>query len=211
MCGQQQEEIVSIKRKPVDDLQKKTDSKKARITSTYSNNMVDSVKTFCCECAKVVTISGLEEHILSHNKMTIKEYRRSYGNPRTQIIQLVFHNCGLCTQDVLLDSNSIEKHVKNFHQMGFIAYSSKYLAAAKENSRVIIQCSQCFKTFKRNIQLKAHSKRHTMSDIDSVGFYGFKGIGHHEKKQCLDELIKTMDTTSHKEKQAFQQLLKLTY
>ena len=164
MCGQQQEEMVSIKRKPVDDLQKKTDSKKARMSSTYSNNMVDSVKTFCCHCDKVVTLSGLEEHILSHDKMTIKDYKR------TQITQLVFHKCGLCAEEWLLDANIIAKHVKKCHQMEFNAYSIKFLSAAKDSSGVVIQCDKCSKTFKRNIQLKAHSKRHNMSNVEDFLF-----------------------------------------
>ena len=95
--------------------------------------------------------------------------------------------------------------------MGLHAYSSKFLPAANENTGVIIQCDQCLKTFKRNIQLKAHSKRHAMTDMDGVGFCGFESINLPEKKQYLDELIKIMDTKIHKEKLAFNQLLKLTY
>ena len=42
--------------------------------------MADSVKNFCYECAKVVTVSELEEHILTHSKRTMKDYKMVYGN-----------------------------------------------------------------------------------------------------------------------------------
>jgi hypothetical protein len=106
--------------------------------------------------AVTVTWLSLEEHILSHNKMTIKEYKKLYGIPRTQITQFVFHKCGICTEELLLDVNIITKHVKKCHQMKFNAYSVKFLSAAKDISGVIIRCDKCCKTFKRNIQLKAH-------------------------------------------------------
>ena len=214
MCGQQpsaQDEIVSIKRKHSDDLQKRYSVKKARKFLTYSNSMGDSVKTFCCHCDKVVTLSGLEEHILSHNKMTIKEYKKLYGNPRTQITKPVFHKCGLCTEELLLDANIIAKHVKKCHQMEFNAYSIKFLSTARESSGVVIRCDKCSKTFKRNIQLKAHSKRHNLSNNEDVGFSGFKTHEPRGEKQCLDELIKTFETEIHRERQAFQQFLNLVY
>ena len=69
MCKQEQE-LVSLKRKAVDELKKETNMKQTKMALKYSNNMDDSVKTFCCECDKVVTISELEEHILIH-KMSI--------------------------------------------------------------------------------------------------------------------------------------------
>ena len=73
MCRQQptEQELVSIKRKPDNNLKKDADTKRARLAKIYSNSLYDSVKTFCCSCDKVVTISGLEEHNQSHHKMTI--------------------------------------------------------------------------------------------------------------------------------------------
>ena len=114
MCKQEQE-IVCLKRKPADELKKETNIKKTRMSLKYSNNMDDSVKTFCCECDKVVPLSGLEEHILVH-KMSIKMYRQAYGDPRTEIIRPVYHKFGLCAKDLLLDSSIIKKQ-KNCHMM----------------------------------------------------------------------------------------------
>ena len=177
---------------------------------TFSNNLDDSVKTFCCECDKAVTISGLEEHTKSHHKMTVKKYKQLYGNPRTQIIYLVYHQCGLCGEDLLLDHKVLEKHVKRCHQVEFKEYCSKFMPAVKENKTVIIRCDQCSKTFKRNIQLKAHQKRHAGIKIDEE-FHGFKSTESTKKKQILDEHIKCIETSIHREKQAFQQFLKLVY
>ena len=176
----------------------------------YSNNLKNSVKTFCCECNKAVTLTGLKEHILSHNKMTVKDYKQLYGNPRTQIIYLVYHQCGLCGEDLLLDHKVLEKHVRRSHQVEFKAYCSKFLPAAEQNKTVIIRCDQCSKTFKRNIQLKAHKKRHVGIKIYEE-FHGFKSTESTKKKQILDEHIKCIETSIHREMQAFQQFLKLVY
>ena len=178
----------------------------------YSNNLKNSVKTFCCECNKVVTLTGLKEHILSHNKMTVKDYKQLYGNPRTQIIQLAYHKCGLCKKDVLLDSSTIEQHFSKFHQMEFAAYFTKFLSVLPmEKNEVIIRCDQCSKTFKRNIQLRAHSKRHQLSDIRDVELHGFNSVEPMKKGLGLNKLIQTFETAINREKQAFNQFLKLTY
>ena len=207
MCKQEQR-IVSLKRKAGDELKEEANIKKTRMSLKYSNNLDDSVKIFCCECDKVVTFAGLEEHILIH-KMSIKMYRQLYGEPKTQIIRPVYHKCGLCAKDLLLAESIIKKHVKNCHLMEFTDYSGKFLGTAKNNIGVTIRCDQCSKTFKRNIQLKAHSKRHLQSQVEEAGFCGFKSIDQDEKKQHLDILIKSMATSIHREKQAIHQFLNL--
>ena len=203
--------MISIKRKPENETKNIPEAKKGRLSITYSNNLDDLVKTFCCECDKAVTISGLEDHIQTHHKMTIKEYKQLYGNPRRQIIQLVYHQCGLCEQDILLDCNMLEKHVRRSHEMEFREYSAKFLSAINDNKPVIIRCDKCSKTFKKNIQLKAHMKRHNSERLDVEEFHGFPGTESSKKKQTLDEHIKCFETAIHREKQAFQQFLKLVY
>ena len=208
MCRQQptEQELVSIKRKPDNNLKKDADTKRARLAKIYSNSLYDSVKTFCCSCDKVVTISGLEEHTQSHHKMTVKEYKQLYGNPKTQIIKLVFHQCGLCSEDMLLDCQVMEKHVKKVHQMEFKQYCNKFMPNGSEHKEVIIKCDKCSKTFKKNIQLKAHSKRH-----NSAKCHGFESSVSKKRNQKLNEHIKSFETAIHRETQALRQFLTLTY
>ena len=95
--------------------------------------------------------------------------------------------------------------------MEFAAYFTKFLPVPMENNEVIIRCDQCSKTFKRNIQLRAHSKRHKLVDIEDVQFHGFNSIEPMKKGQGLDKLIQTFEIAINREKQAFHQFLKLTY
>ena len=130
-----------------------------------------------------------------------------YGDPYTHIIKLVNHKCGLCFKEILLDSSMIKKHLRSNHQIEFAVYIKKFL----EENRVCIKCSECGKTFKRNIQLKAHSKKHKVSNLDDIMFRGFTVDEQSKKTGRLEKMIKVLETSLHREKQAFQQLLSLTY
>ena len=102
-------------------------------------------------------------------------------------------------------------HLKSIHQSEFTEYSNKYLAAVKEEKQVIIKCMECGKTFKRNKQLKVHSKRHQMETMDGEVFMGFGSREVEKKVNCFDKLIRKMESSLHEDKQAFQQLLRLIY
>ena len=150
----------------------------------FSNDPTKSCKTFCCECAKVVTLSGLRKHVKSHHQMTLTEYKDLYGNPKKQIIQLVYHKCCFCQYPVLLDTDELSKHLKKAHKVSYKEYMVRYMAKQQtslhyskvlnvretvqktvhlelESSLVIIRCDECPKTFKQNIQLKVHKRKHS--------------------------------------------------
>ena len=112
---------------------------------------------------------------------------------------------------MLLDSSMIKKHLKNAHQIEFAVYMKKFLVQSKEENMVCIKCIECGKIFKRNIQLKAHSKKHKVSDMDNVMFRGFSTNEQAKKTGRLEKMIEYMETSLRREKQAFQQLLSLTY
>ena len=207
MCqNEPTEQTLVSKRKPDNDLKTNSNKKRAKLSIIYSNNLCDSVKTFCCSCDKVVTISGLEDHTQSHHKMTVEEYKPLYGNPKTQIIKLVFHQCGLCSEDMLMDCHVMEKHVKKVHQMEFKQYCNKFMPNVSEHKELIIKCDKCSKTFKKNIQLKAHSKRH-----NSAKCHGFESSVSKNRNHKLDLHIKLFEAAIHRETQAFRQFLTLTY
>ena len=146
----------------------------------YSNDPAKSVKTFCCLCDQVVTVSGLRKHVKAHHKITLTEYKKLYGDHRKQIIQLVYHRCAFCKKSVLLDTDLMSKHLKKAHQATYKEYLVKHMVNLEKaginskveegknvlggrpaTSLVVIKCDQCTKTFRQNIQLKIHKKKHS--------------------------------------------------
>ena len=96
----------------------------------YSSKLADCVKIFCCECNQVVALSGIRKHLSGIHKMTITEYRGLYGNPEKQIIRMVFHSCGVCQKDVVLDYLQLVKHLRKEHSIkgkAFTEYNNKFL------------------------------------------------------------------------------------
>ena len=91
-------------------------------TRIYSNNMSDCIKTFCCECDEVVNMSGLRKHLRRHG-MGLVEYRNLYGDHYTQVIQMVFHTCMYCKEDIVLDYDTLKKHLRIVHRMTTADYT----------------------------------------------------------------------------------------
>ena len=157
-------------------------------------------RPFCCECDKVVTLSGMRKHVKTWHQMTFTQYNNIYGNPRMQIIHLVYHKCAYCQSSIVLDSEDLSKHLKKKHQTSYKEYIIRYMAKAQpQNSgatphkntaslnqdsatqhqntatlhqnttmektsksySVVIRCDQCPRTFKLNIQLKIHKRKHS--------------------------------------------------
>ena len=156
-----------------------------KISKVFSNNLKMSCKTFCCECDKAVTLSGMTKHVKTWHQMTLTAYKDLYGNPRKQIIQVVYHKCALCKSSILSDTTDMSKHLKKNHQISYKEYSARLMAmiqpisqasqmkatVKKEevlsvdnttgSSLVVIRCDQCPRTFKQNIQLKIHKRKHS--------------------------------------------------
>ena len=93
-----------------------------RSTRIYSNNMSDCIKTFCCECDEVVNMSGLRKHLRRHG-MSLVEYRNLYGDHYTQVIQMVFHTCIYCKEDIVLDYDTLKKHLRIVHRLTIAGYT----------------------------------------------------------------------------------------
>ena len=105
-------------------------------TRRFSDDPNKSVKVFCNLCDKVVNLSGLRKHLGTNHATTLTEYKRLYGNPRKQIIQLVHHQCKICRKVVLLDSDEMYKHMKQIHHQLYMPYMAKYM---KKGSGIINQ------------------------------------------------------------------------
>ena len=115
--------IISRKRRP-GETSKSLVIKKPKVVKTklYSNSLTNCVKTFCCGCDQAINLSLLRKHVRSHHEQSLPEYRKLYGSPEKQIIQLVYHTCNLCNKDVLLDYDTLNKHMRSKHKSTFASY-----------------------------------------------------------------------------------------
>ena len=151
----------------------------------FSNDIRMYCKAFCCECDNVVTLSGMKKQVKTCHQMTLTEYKELYGDHRKQIIQVVHHKCAFCQSSILFDTDDMSKHLKKIHQTSYREYSTRFLAKSQpsgqatnlqnitkgkevlsskktcETSLVVIRCDQCLRTFKQNIQLKVHKRKHS--------------------------------------------------
>ena len=84
----------------------------------FSDSMKDAVKTLCKICKYVqflwwlcdfiwecflsssepVTLTSMRGHTKSKHGIPIADYKNTHGNHRDQIIEKIYHKCGLCQQ-----------------------------------------------------------------------------------------------------------------
>ena len=101
--------------------------KKMKAPKTLSNDPQLSVKVFCNVCDKVFQMSGLRKHVASRHSLNMTNYKKIYGDPRKQIIQLIYHPCNLCKKVMLFDTVDISKHVTKKHSLLFNVYSKLHM------------------------------------------------------------------------------------
>jgi len=102
-------------------------------TKKFSNSMKDAVKTLCKICSEAVSLTTMRGHTKGTHKMSIAEYKEKYGNHRTQMIEEVYHECGLCKEAILLDSDDIAHHLKKCHQITHKDYNSRFMTLIKND------------------------------------------------------------------------------
>ena len=79
----------------------------------FSDSIKDAVKVQCKICSIKMLLTGLRKHTRSKHMMTITEYKRKYGQP--EIIRMVRHECKLCGESLMLDSEHIARHLSRYH------------------------------------------------------------------------------------------------
>ena len=175
MCGQgiisSRDMQINKTKKPTKPRPDSNTMKTPKATKIFSADTSMTCKTFCCVCDKVVPLSTMKNHTRTWHKMSLTEYKELYGNPKRQIIQVVYHSCVICKTTVLFDPKELYKHLKKHHAMSYKEYSTTSLGQlppantvnnnmeASQLSVVLIRCDHCDKTFKQNIQLKIHKKK----------------------------------------------------
>ena len=81
-----------------ESLERKCEEKENICRVKFSSTMKDAVKTLCQVCSLAVTLTTMRGHTKSAHGLSVAEYKEKYGNHRTQIIEKIFHSCGLCNQ-----------------------------------------------------------------------------------------------------------------
>ena len=115
-----------------------TKNAKASASRIYSNKMEEAVKTFCWLCDQVISLSGLTKHLRGVHKKSAVEYREKFGEPKKQLLKLVFHKCGICSKDILLDYLVLVKHLRKAHRIKGAAtsdYNSKCMDMIQPKTR----------------------------------------------------------------------------
>ena len=88
-------------------------------------------------------ITSLRHHTRKVRKVCINEYKKSYGEPKNNIIQKVYHKFGLCFKIILFDSDEISSHLKRYNKIYHKDYNEKYMKA-KESQKIAQRDEKAF-------------------------------------------------------------------
>jgi len=95
-----------------------------------SNNMEDCVRSCCKICGTQVKVTGMRGHTKNSHGMVITDYKMKYNQTYYDLVELVLHQCGICEEYLLLDSDYIAQHLKGgggFHDITHGNYNAKYM------------------------------------------------------------------------------------
>ena len=123
--------IRKIKRKPLEATILVTSER-------FSNNLKDAVRTICQVCQASVTLLTMRSHTRNKHNMDIKEYRNVFGDPKNQMVEVVKHRCGICSEELLLHCDVISPHVKK-HKITHSEYTKKYMVLINNKKPKITQ------------------------------------------------------------------------
>ena len=99
-----------------------------------SNDMRDACRTMCMICDKPFILTRMRSHTKEKHSITVSEYRKQFNLPgRFEIIEKVFHKCGICDDIVLLDSDLIGSHLHKHSGVTHGQYNEKYMKTARRS------------------------------------------------------------------------------
>ena len=104
----------------------------------FSNDMVDACRTLCKVCQQPITLNYLRTHSKNTHKLSISKYKEMFGNHRdeNQILQVMYHKCGICEEEMLLDADNIHLHVKRYHKIELSEYNAKFIKSSRSRTRI---------------------------------------------------------------------------
>ena len=101
----------------------------------FSNSSSDYCRTLCKICGKALQITTMRQHTKNDHNMVITEYKKKYNQEYFDIVEKVFHKCGLCHLPILLDSDVVASHLhsnKATHNMSHKEYNLKFMVLQQQ-------------------------------------------------------------------------------
>ena len=95
-----------------------------------SNDTKDYVKSICKVCGVQEKVTSMRGHTKSAHGMTITEYKEKYDQVYFDLVELILHQCGICEEYLVLDSDYIAQHLKggsSFHDITHGNYNAKFM------------------------------------------------------------------------------------
>ena len=106
----------------------------APLARKYSNDMKDAVCTICQICYKVFKFVAMRGHTKKNHGLTIMAYREKYG--KLVPLEEIFHKCGLCGHEMILDSDNVMIHLKQSHNITHANYNAEFMVTARGRPKV---------------------------------------------------------------------------
>ena len=131
--------------------------KKPRVdfnTIRYSNHMKDNVQSNCQICKIPQDFCKMRSHTKSKHNIAITDYKKKYGEIIDNIVETVYHKCGICKRAILLDGDILATHAR-LHRISHKAYSDKYITLRKQEDK------QCLKKLIDPINQTPKEAEHT--------------------------------------------------
>ena len=179
-------------------LKKKIKSSKPTITEKghemkFSNEMKNACKTVCLACNSPVPLTSLREHTRRKHNLPIEDYRKRYGNPKDNILEIIYHKCGICARPILLNSDDIAFHLRRFHKISHKEYNAKYMVMvvkkkSKEKEEVKICKKQ--KSSAGKVQLNIHKQDISLDErIKSLKEVDINEVSTQHLLSLIDEVL----------------------
>ena len=178
-CGPSDFVLNLVKNVKLDELEIQTSQAMGKV---FSNDMTDACRTVCKICERQVTLNFMRTHAKNKHKMTIREYKNKFGNHRKQIVNVVYHKCALCCAEIILDADSIDKHVRRHHQTSLKDYNSRYITSSKAGAK---------RKFNRKTEHEDHDHDHTLESLVEESF-NMLDFGGPDTIQELDSLFDSL-------------------
>ena len=110
---------------------RKTSDKQAKVK--LSNNMKDSVKTICQICSNQISFVGMRSHTKSAHNMGITDYKLQHGELIENIVEEIYHKCGICSEKILFHGDAIAPHAKK-HKISHKDYNNRFITLRKKTN-----------------------------------------------------------------------------
>ena len=136
----------------------------------FSNNTLDYCRSACKICGEALPLTRMREHTKKRHEMVITEYKKKFNQSYYDIIEKVFHKCGICELPVLFDSDIISSHLSGngkAHNISHKEYNLKFMVIQQGSKRKSDEEAP-------NPKLAKHSDMNTKPSMEKPEFEGFR-------------------------------------